>query len=120
MMCSIFCLQMRLPKRAGSFLYLACAAMSDPRRRVEINACTWRFCCGQACLVMPRLMSKRIHGHGHAHTWSRSCSYTSTAMPTAPRTQCAPWEGSESVARSARATAAEIRSSTRLEGVGGL
>jgi hypothetical protein len=105
-MCSIVCLQMRLPSRAGVFLYLAWMIQGGWRRhRTSLKRqCVYL----EGCLVMPI--------HTQAHTHPRSWSYTATATAMAV---CGA-VGSGCMARSARATAAEIRSSTRLQGAGGL
>jgi hypothetical protein len=92
MMCSIVCLQMRLPNRAGVFLYLARPAMNDSRRMEkgqDLSQTSMHvpggFVAGRLVASCPSMNQAHgyahTHGHAHAHTWSRSCSYTPTAMP---------------------------------------
>jgi hypothetical protein len=77
MMCSIVCLQMRLPSRAGVFLYLARPAMNDSRRMEkgqDLSQTSMHVPGGfvadrpvSSCPSIPRL----IHAHSHGDTQPR-------------------------------------------------
>jgi hypothetical protein len=80
-MCSIVCLQMRLPSRAGVFLYLARPAMNDSRRMEKAQELA------QTSMRVPGGLSRHahpypgsdtptvmvIHGHAHGHGSVWSC-----------------------------------------------